>query len=110
VSRNIRIAFIFGAVVLVAVTARTTISFARFSNVERKFASVQDGESRGSVITRLGKPNYYAGRCGVIHFPEKGCATEYVYSHPFAPLIPEYYIVSFSSEDRVIGADQWDSP
>jgi hypothetical protein len=97
-------------VVLVAATARTSVSFARFSNVERKFASVQDGESRVSVITRLGRPNYYSGRCGVIHVPEKGCVTEDVYSHPFAPLIPEYYIVSFSSDDRVIEADQWDSP
>jgi hypothetical protein len=58
----------------------------------------------------MGKPNYYAGRCGVIHVPDKRCAVEYVYSHPFAPLVPEYYIVSFSSDDRVIEADQWDSP
>jgi hypothetical protein len=32
-----------------------------------------------------------------------------VYSHPFAPLVPEYYIVAFSPEDRVIEADEWDS-
>jgi len=58
----------------------------------------------------MGKPNYHAGECGVIHFPSKECAVEYVYSHPFAPLVPEYKIVSFSRDDRVIEADEWDSP
>jgi hypothetical protein len=55
--------------------------------------SIQNGDSRTSVVTKLGKPNYYPGPCGVIHFPDKNCAVEYVYSHPFAPLVPEYYIV-----------------
>ncbi len=58
----------------------------------------------------MGKPNYHEEKCGVIHFPDKNCAVEYVYSHPFAPLVPEYYIVSFSPKDRVIEADEWDSP
>jgi len=57
-----------------------------------------------------GMPNYYVGKCRVIHFAEKNCAVEYVDSHPFAPIVPEYYIVSFSSDDRVMEADQWDSP
>lgn len=52
--------------------------------------------SRSSVIARMGKPNDHAGGCGIIHFPIKECAIEYVYSHSFAPLVPEYYIVSFS--------------
>jgi hypothetical protein len=58
----------------------------------------------------MGKPNYYAGKCGEIHVPDKSCAVEYVYSHPFAPLVPQYYIVSFSQDDRVIEADEWNSP
>src|SRR4029077_6787302 len=68
------------------------------------------GDSRASVIDRMGKPNYHEGKCGVIHFPDKNCAVEYVYSHPFAPFVPEYYVpayyvVSFSPEDRVIDAE-----
>ncbi len=109
-SRNVRIALTIAACVLLVLTVRTVVAFARFSKVEREFSFVQDGQSRAAVITKIGKPNYYAGKCGVIHVPIKTCAVEYVYSHPFAPLIPEYYIVSFSSDDRVIEADQWDSP
>jgi hypothetical protein len=89
---------------------RAVVAFTRFSKVKREFAAFQNGGSRASVIARIGKPNYYEGRCGVIHFPDKTCATEYVYSHPFAPLVPEYYIVSFSADDRIIEADRWDSP
>jgi hypothetical protein len=110
VSRNTRLALTVAVSLLFAVAVKTIVAFARFPKAEREFASIQNGESRSSVIARLGIPNYHAGRCGVIHFPDKNCAVEYVYSHPFAPLVPEYYIVSFSSDDRVIEADQWDSP
>ena len=109
-SRKTRFTLIFAAGALLIVAVKTAVAFGRFSKVEGRFASVQNGESRASVITKMGMPNYYAGKCGVIHFPDKSCAVEYVYSHPFAPIVPEYYIVSFSSDDRVIEADQWDSP
>jgi hypothetical protein len=110
VSRSPRLVLIFGTVVLIALAARTTVSFARFSKVEREFGFIQDGESRASVIARLGKPNYHAAKCGVIHVPLKSCAVEYVYSHPFAPFLPDYYIVSFSADDHVVEADRWTSP
>ena len=89
---------------------RIAISFVRFSKVEREFASVQIGQSRQEIVSRFGKPRYYSGRCGVIADPLKACSLEYVYGHPFAPLIPEYYIVSFSSDERVIHADRYSSP
>jgi len=55
-------------------------------------------------------PNYHAGKCGVIHAATADCSLEYVYSHPFAPLIPEYDIVSFTADDRVKSAEVWSSP
>jgi hypothetical protein len=110
VSRKTRIALVIGAGVLLAGALKTIYAFTRFSHVEQQFPSVQIGDSRSSVIAKMGKPNYHSGACGVIHFPDKSCVTEYVYSHPFAPLVPEYYIVSFSKDDRVIEADPWMSP
>jgi hypothetical protein len=110
VSRKARIALILSVCVLLVLAARTVAAFLRYSKAERYFVAVQIGDSRASVIARMGKPNYHAGECGVIHFPSKECAIEYVYSHPFAPLVPEYKIVSFSRDDRVIEADEWDSP
>jgi hypothetical protein len=110
VGRNSRASLIFLACILFLLAVRVVVAFARYSKVERQVAFIQIGDSRASVIARIGMPNYYSGTCGVIHFPDKKCAVEYVYSHPFAPLVPEYHIVSFSNDDRVIESDQWDSP
>jgi len=109
-SRNVRIALTLTVGVLLILTLRTVVAFAQFSKVERGFVSFQNGQSRSSIITKMGRPNYCSGKCGVIHYPGKSCSLEYVYSHPFAPIIPEYDIISFSSDDRVIEADKWDSP
>jgi|SRR5689334_22012410 len=110
ISRKARVALVLTFCILLAFGAKTLIAFGRYKRAERSSASVQIGDSRTSVIERMGKPNYHAGKCGVIHFPDKNCAVEYVYSHPFAPLVPEYYIVSFSSDDHVIEASPWSSP
>ena len=109
-TRNSRIILMIGTGVLLALAVRTIYAFARFSKVEQHFASVHYGDTLASVVRGMGKPNYHLGRCGVIHVPDKRCAVEYVYSHPLAPLVPEYYIVSFSSDGSVIEADRWDSP
>src|SRR6476619_5506089 len=95
---------------LIFAVIRLAVAFTRFSQVEKASASVELGQSRTSVLTTLGRPNYHEGGCGVIHFPDKRCATEYVYSHPFAPLMPKYFIVAFSSDGRVIEAEWWTSP
>jgi hypothetical protein len=97
-------------VVWAGAALRTYFAFVQFWRVERQFKNIQLGQSRSSVFATFGRPNYYAGSCGVIHNPSKTCASEYVYSHPFAPLIPDYYIVAFSSDGRVIEANRWTSP
>lgn len=109
-SRLTRVILTVVASIFLVLAVKTVLAFARYSRVERGFASVHVGESRAVVITKIGNPNYHAGKCGVIHFPDKNCALEYVYSHPFAPIVPEYYIVSFSPDDRVIEAAPWSSP
>ena len=112
VSKKNRIASIVGIVVLLILAGRVVVAFKQFTKVEREFQSIRQGQSRASVITNFGKPNYYAGKCGRMEgeLVDEGCAVEYVYSHPFAPLLPDYYVVSFSVDDRVIQADHWVSP
>jgi hypothetical protein len=109
-SRKARVVIAILAVVVLAIGLRVGYQFVRFSRVERAFGSINQGQGRASVIEILGMPNYYSGKCGVIHNPRMDCALEYVYSHPFAPLLPDYYIISFSADDRVIEADRWVSP
>ena len=60
--------------------------------------------SRKEVDRLLGDPNHHKGECGYLKGVSRGCVLEYVYSHPLGPLRPEYYVVEFSSGDRVISA------
>jgi hypothetical protein len=96
--------------ILLLAAVRTCVVFHRFGVVQRRFSSIQPLQSHDFVIAQLGKPNYHQGSCGVILAPLPNCNSELVYSHPLAPLMPEYYIVSFSSDDRVIGTNYTTSP
>ncbi len=106
-SRNTYIALLFGAGVVLVLTVRTVVALIRFNKVEHEFASVQRGESRDSVTAKLGKPTF--AKCGA--GPHRNnCDEEYEYSHPFAPVVPQYLIVSFSADDKVIEAESLASP
>jgi hypothetical protein len=109
VSRNTRIVLKIGAAILLVIAGRTVLAFVHYSKVEREFPHVQNGESRASVVTRLGRPNYHEGKCGTISAPYKDCSYEFIYSHPFAPWVPEYYVVTFS-DDSVIHTSALSSP
>ena len=98
------------AVAILFLVLRAVIVFRRYGRVQRAWSSIHSGQTSQDVLQLLGMPNYYAGKCGVIHVAAKGCSLEYVYSHPFAPLIPEYDIVSFTADDRVKSAEVRSSP
>jgi hypothetical protein len=83
--------------------ARFSYSYLRFHAVGSRIHRIKIGETRQQVRKILGSPNYHDGPCkDEIRTPLKGCEWEYVYSYPLAPLIPDYYVVSFSRDDRVI--------
>jgi hypothetical protein len=84
--------------------ARLAKAYYEFDIVERNFVWIRTGQSRPAVTAMLGKPNHHSGKCGRVLDSPSGCAVEYVYASPLAHWLPEYYVVWFSSEDRVIGA------
>jgi hypothetical protein len=90
--------------------ARFSYSYLRFTTVGSRIHRVKPGTPRQQVLDILGSPNFHDGPCGKIIPARRGCATEFVYSHPLAPLIPDYYIVAFSKEGRVIDAEHHSSP
>jgi hypothetical protein len=105
--------WIFGIVslgVLTAISLKCTISFSRFHSVERKFEQIQKGQSDSYVIASLGRPNYHEGGCSLDLSPPSNCFKEYVYSHPFAPFAPEYYVVWFSSDGLLLLTEHEISP
>jgi len=40
----------------------------------------------------------------------EGCVREYFYASPFAPLLPQYYVVRFDANKRVISTTPYSSP
>ena len=105
-----RFLLLSGILLLVAAVAfKLSISYERFSQVQHHFESVHSGDSPDSVRLRLGRPNYYSGKCGKIVGAKQGCAMEWVYSDPLAPISPHYYVISFSADDRVLNAAELDS-
>ena len=103
---------ILGAILLLVVVIgyRLNVAFERFSNVEHQFVSIHAGDSQESVKAKIGPPSRYSGTCGTIGVARKGCASEWVYSDPLAPINPHYYVVSFSADDHVVSAEEWASP
>jgi len=68
---------------------------------------LEEQESLREKTAKLGKPSF--AKCGA--GPHRNnCDEEYEYSHPFAPLVPQYFIVSFSEDDKVIEAKSLTSP
>ncbi len=108
-SRSTRIVLAIGAAILLVIAGRIVLAFVRYDRVEREFPRIQSGESRASVVARLGRPNYHEGKCGTLSAPYKNCSYEFIYSHPFAPWVPEYYVVAFS-DDSVIHTAALSSP
>jgi hypothetical protein len=96
---------VLGAVLIalfVFIGIRLADSFTRFWKVEKQFAQIEIGKSQSYVVANIGRPNYYVGSCGSIMPSVKSCFVEYIYSHPFAPYMPDYYIVEFSSDGNVV--------
>lgn len=86
----------------------------RDSQLSHGFDEVKMGASTSEVSARLGKPRRVE-RCGDFYGPlpkdlPVGCASEYVYASPFAPLLPTYYVVRFDASGRVLETVPLGSP
>jgi hypothetical protein len=90
--------------------ARFSYSYLRFTTVGARIHRLRPGTSRQQVLDVLGEPNHQEVGCKKTHPALRGCAKEFVYSHPLSPLIHDSYVVAFSKEDRVIEADRYESP
>jgi hypothetical protein len=99
------------AVILVLLlTLKVSYSFLRFHHVRRTFDQIGIGFSRERVLDKLGQPNYHSGACLDDMKLSALCDRELVYSYPFAPWVPEYYVVDFSSDGRVLDREHVISP
>ena len=85
-------------VVLAAITFGTLIT-ARHK--ERAFAAIRTGDSKAGVLHIMGQPKQI-WPCTEHPKPPANCATEFVYAHALAPVVPEYWVVRFDPTDHVL--------
>lgn len=95
--------------VLGAIAAMFGWGFYRNSRITAHYESVSVGASEEQVQRILGTPSWVEP-CGKSFGRPKPNCTEYIYRNSFAPLIPEYYSVSFDTSGHVIDKDVYSSP
>jgi hypothetical protein len=78
--------------------------------LERSFRSLQINDTRRTVMDQMGKPWKDDGCGEFLGGTMADCTEEFVYAHPFAPYVPEYWIVSFDSKSRAINMYYTTSP
>jgi hypothetical protein len=102
-------AFIFVPALLGMLALLIAWPFYRNSRIEKRFSDVHVGMSSAEVIRLLGKPSRIEP-CGTSFGTSKPNCTEYIYNNSFAPLIPEYYLVTLDSSGHVLDTEAGSSP
>jgi hypothetical protein len=84
--------------------------FMRSRHLEHSFDEIHDGEGKDIVLSQMGKP-WKDESCGeFLGGNPPGCVEDLIYAHPFAPYIPEYWIVYLDREHHVISHYYTTSP
>ena len=83
--------------------------FYRNSRISSRYDAVSVGASDQQVVRLLGTPSWVEP-CGKSFGTPKPNCTEYIYRNSFAPLLPEYYSVSFDTSGHVVDKYVYSSP
>ena len=103
--------FITGSIVLVPATL-LALGIGRDNNLSAAFERVSIGMSRAEAANVMGIFGWTEG-CGSnpVFKPDLDrCAEMDVYPSSFAPLNPEYWVIYFDGDQRVIGKFDFQSP
>jgi hypothetical protein len=97
----------FGSFVVVLIL--TLWPVIRVHQLEADFRKVKLGDRRALVLKQMGKP-WKDGQCGYLINSSPDCVEELIYAHPYAPLLPAYWVVSLNRDNQVIGSYYTTSP
>jgi hypothetical protein len=96
-----------GTIAMVLVTCGYGMQ--RNSHISASLDSVQVGWSDSQVVQAVGKPSWIEACGKSFGMPKPNC-TEYIYRNSFAPILPEYWSVSFDHGGRVVDTYVYESP
>jgi hypothetical protein len=106
--------YIIVGIFVLAIVAWFAWAILRDKRLARDFEKVETGTTESEVVVTLGKPKRIE-KCGefmgqLTEAELKDCSKEYFYASPFAPLMPEYYVVRFDANSRVSRTVPYMSP
>ena len=104
---------IVGSVVLLG-TAWLAWAIVRDNQLSNGFDKIATGATEQEVLQKLGRPKRVE-KCGELLGPlpkeeAEDCSREYLYASPFAPLLPQYYVVRFDANNHVRSTTPYTSP
>jgi hypothetical protein len=74
-----------------------------------RVAQIEIGDPNEAVRELLGEPSS-EGSCGALTVAPKACADEYVYKYYYSLFQPQYEVVWFTAEGKVIGVQHVQRP
>jgi len=82
----------------------------RVRHLSAAFNVVKESDNKRIVLQRMGNP-WKSEECGKYlgGYPA-GCVEEFIYAHPYAPYVPEYWVIYFNSNNQVISNVHMISP
>jgi len=75
----------------------------------KRIGQVEIGDPNEAVRELLGDPSS-EGSCGALTVAPKACADEYVYKYYYSVFQPQYEVVWFTAEGKVIGVQHVQRP
>lgn len=82
----------------------------RTKSLQRSFVAIRPGDTRQVVVQRMGSPWKDEGCGKFLGQQTADCVEELVYAHPYAPALPEYWLIQFGADRRVIEKYHTTSP
>lgn len=79
----------------------------KISNYRKWLVTVRIGDTEASVIQKMGEPDKLQKRPEPLWCQESNCDHEFLYGHSIPP---EWWVVGFSSEGRVVSKTELNSP
>ncbi|AID57975.1 hypothetical protein Geob_3856 [Geotalea daltonii FRC-32] len=102
-----KVIFIMLGLLLVSGGSYGATRWYKISHYPKWLEAVRIGDTEASVIKKMGKPDGIQKRPEPLWCREANCDHEYLYGHSIPP---EWWVVGFSSDGRVISKSELNSP
>ena len=96
-----------GLIVFVAVSAYGGTRWYKLSNYPKWFATVAIGDTRDTVIRKMGTPDQVQSKPHWLFCNSAECDSEFMYGHSMPP---EWWVVGFNREGRTVWMADLRSP